>query len=82
MVYNIADLERRLTEGDWLLIGEVAAILGISRASVDRMLGGRIIRYRTRPGSGAYRECKPEDVLRELTARRLEREGRGSEATD
>ncbi len=70
MVYDTADLERRLDAGEWLLIGEVAALLGIGRATVHRMLVARTIRYRTRPGSGSYRECHPDDVRQRLAARR------------
>ncbi len=76
MVYDIAGIERRLNKGDWLLIGEVAAILGISRATVDRMLVAGSIRHRTRPGPGAYRECKPEDIQR-LLEKRLQERGTG-----
>lgn len=70
MVYDTADLERRLDAGEWLLIGEVAAVLGIGRATVHRMLTAGAIRYRTRPGAGSYRECHPHDVHAQLTARR------------
>lgn len=76
MVYDTADLERRLNAGEWLLIGEVAAILGIGRATVHRMLVAGTIRHRTRPGSGSYRECHPGDVRAQLDARR---EVRGSD---
>lgn len=70
MVYDIADLERRLNEGEWLLIGEMAALLGIGRATAHRLLVARTIRYRIRPGSGSYRECHPDDVRQQLADRR------------
>ncbi len=75
MVYDIAELERRLNAGDWLLIGEVAALLGIGRASVHRLLTAGIIGHRIRPGAGRYRECKPDDVRHQLDARRQEHRG-------
>lgn len=75
MVYDIADLERRLRAGEWLLIGEVAAVIGISRASVDRMLTAGTIGHRVRPGSGRYRECDPDDVRHQLDERRRRRQG-------
>lgn len=68
-----ADLERRLSAGEWLLPGQVAKLLGVDRSTVVRMLAppeSPRIRYRERPGSGRYRECHPEDVRRELEARR------------
>lgn len=75
MVYDIAELERRLNAGDWLLIGEAAAVLGISRATVDRLLTAGTIGHRIRPGAGSYRECNPTDVRRLLDERRRERRG-------
>jgi DNA-binding transcriptional MerR regulator len=70
MVYDTADIERRLAAGEWLLIGEVAALLGIGRSTVHRLLGTRTIRHRIRPGTGSYRECHPDDVRQQLKARR------------
>ncbi len=75
MVHDIADLQRRLDAGDWLLIGEVGALLGISRATVDRMLVAGSIGHRIRPGSGGWRECNPADVRQHLTDRRREHRG-------
>ncbi len=70
MVYDLSALEARLNAGEWLLMGEVAALLGIGRTTVHRMLNAGTIRYRTRPGSGSYREVHPEDVRKQLAARR------------
>ncbi len=70
MVYDLDALERRLNAGEWLLMGEVAALLGVGRTTVHRMLNAGAIRYRTRPGSGSYRECHPDDVRQQLAARR------------
>ncbi|WP_431897480.1 hypothetical protein [Micromonospora haikouensis] len=67
------ELEARLDEGAWLLPGEVAALLDIDRTTVIRAYlksSPPKIRYRLRAGSGRYRECHPEDVRRELDARR------------
>lgn len=70
---TVEDLEARLDAGAWLLPGEVAKLLGIDRTTVIRAYlnpDPPKIRYRLRPGSGQYRECHPEDVRRELAARR------------
>lgn len=67
------DLETRLDRGDWLLPGEVARLLGVDRSTVIRAYLKHEppkIRYRRRAGAGGYRECHPEDVRRELAARR------------
>lgn len=69
----VDELEERLSRGGWLLPGEVATLLGVSRSTVIRAYLNTDppkIRYRLRPGSGRYRECHPEDVRRELDARR------------
>jgi len=65
------EIKRRLDEGEWLLIGDVAILLGIDRKTVDRMLkkDPPQIRYEVRPGTGEYRECNPEDVRTELAKR-------------
>lgn len=70
MVYDLDALERRLTAGEWLLMGEVAALLGIGRSTMHRLLRSEAIRYRVRPGTGSYRECHPDDVRQQLRARR------------
>ncbi|MFF0823087.1 hypothetical protein ACFYUR_22220 [Micromonospora haikouensis] len=69
----VEELEERLSRGEWLLPGEVALLLSVSRSTVIRVFlnpDPPKIRYRIRPGSGQYRECHPEDVRRELDARR------------
>ncbi len=66
-------LEERLARDEWLLPGEVATLFGVSRGTVIRVFlnpDPPKIRYRVRPGSGRYRECHPDDVRRELAARR------------
>ena len=75
VVYDLADIERRLDAGKPLLIGEVAALLDVSRSTVHRMLRRGEIRYSTKPGAGGYRECIAEDVRRELAKRRQEHRG-------
>jgi len=70
VVYDLADIERRLDAGQWLRIGEVAALLDVSRSSTHRMVTSGVIAHRVRPGSGAYRECDPADVRRLLAERR------------
>jgi hypothetical protein len=76
VVYDLADIERRLNAGQWLLMGEVAALLGIGRSSIHRMLTAGTIGYRLRPGTGEYRECDPADVRRLLAERqRVRRAG-------
>lgn len=67
------ELEARLTQGAWLLPGEVAKLLGIDRTTVIRAYLNPEppkIRFRRRAGAGGYRECHPDDVRRELDARR------------
>jgi DNA-binding GntR family transcriptional regulator len=67
---DVQAIERRLDTGDWLLPGEVARLLGVSRTTVHRYLGTRI-RYRHR-GGGRLRECHPDDVRTLLAeARRI-----------
>jgi excisionase family DNA binding protein len=70
VVYDVADIERRLDAGEWLRPGEVAALLGIGRTTVHRMLGAGTIGHRVRPGTGEQRECAPADVRRLLDERR------------
>jgi hypothetical protein len=66
------EIERRLDGGEWLRPGDVAILLGVSRKTVDRMLSATppAMRWRRKPGTGRYREVHPEDVRRELDARR------------
>lgn len=72
MAGTVEDLERRLAAGEWLRPGDVARLLGVARTSVVRMLNADPpqIRYRLKPGTGRHRECHPDDVRRELDARR------------
>lgn len=67
-----AEIEQRLRDGAWLTPGEVAAVLGVDRRTVDRMLRADppVLRYQVKPGLGRHRECDPADVLRELAKRR------------
>lgn len=66
------DLEQRLSAGDWLEPAEAAALLDVSKSTVVRMLNADppVIRFRRKPGTGRHRELNPEDVRRELDARR------------
>ena len=76
-------LERRVRAGEWLTPGEVAVLLGASRATVDRMLTAEPpqLAYRFKPGTGRHREIQPESVLAEL-ARRREVHGQPGTAED
>lgn len=68
-----AQIEARLDAGEWLLPGEVAALLGVDRSTVIRaylLSDPPLIRYRRRPGRGGYRECHPADVRTVLVERR------------
>lgn len=66
------DIERRLDAGQWLRPGEVAALLGASRATIHRWIDLGRFRYRKR---GRIRFLHPEDVRRELDAFRQEHQG-------
>lgn len=72
MVNDAEMIERRLNAGEWLMIGDVAILLGVDRTTVDRMLKTTPpkLSWRFRSGTGRYRELNPEDVRRELNARR------------
>jgi excisionase family DNA binding protein len=70
-----AEIERRLERGEWLRPGDVATLLSVHRMTIDRMIRAGRIRFRLVPGTGKHRECNPEDVRRELVARRVVREG-------
>jgi hypothetical protein len=72
MARTVEDLERALESGEWLRPGDVARLLGISRTAAVRLLNSDPpqIRYRVKPGTGRHRECHPDDVRRELDARR------------
>jgi predicted site-specific integrase-resolvase len=61
VTYDRADLERRLTEGEWLRSGAVAQLLGVNRHTVRNMcLDGRL---RWRPsGGGTQRVIDPASV--------------------
>lgn len=60
-----ADLEKRARAGEWLTPGEVATLLGTSRATVVRMLNAGKLTYRHKPGTGHWREVDPNAVLAE-----------------
>jgi hypothetical protein len=64
------EIEARVKAGEWPSPGDVATLLDVGRKTVDRMLNAGLIRYRVKPGTGRHRECNPDDVLRELVARR------------
>lgn len=77
MTTDPAALQRRVDAGDWLLVGEVATLLEISRSTAHRMVDAGTIGHRIRPGAGRRRECDPTDLRRLLDERR--RVHRGSE---
>ncbi|MEU7590659.1 hypothetical protein AB0A95_30755 [Micromonospora sp. NPDC049230] len=72
MARTVDELERAVRAGEWLRPGDVALLLVVSKSTVVRMLNADPpeIRYRRISGTGRHRECHPEDVLRELAARR------------
>lgn len=71
----LARLEERVRQGEWLTPGPVAALLGIGRTSVHRLLESGGIRWRPHAGAGRYRLLHPEDVLARLEQSRGERRG-------
>lgn len=78
VVKDVAELRRRLDAGEWLLVGEVALVLGIGRATAHRLVADGAIKYKLRPGTGQYRECDPADVRAQLAARTEIHGGDGS----
>ncbi|GIJ51342.1 hypothetical protein Val02_82280 [Virgisporangium aliadipatigenens] len=72
MAYDLAELERRLNAGEWLLPGEAAALLDVSRSTMVRLLNAGTIGHRKKPGAGQYRICNPSDVKRLLDDARRE----------
>jgi hypothetical protein len=72
--YDLAVLMRRLQDGEWLLGGEVAALLQVSRATVARRMNDGTIGTRMRAGT-AWRVCNPADVIRLLEESVQERRG-------
>lgn len=62
MVYDVADLERRLSAGEWLRLGEVAALTGRGRSTIqDWITSGKWKPRRTRT-LGGHRQFHPDDV--------------------
>lgn len=72
MTHTPEELERRLDANEWLLVGEVATLLGVDRTTIHRMLTTEPpkFRHKRRAGRGGYRELHPDDVRRELDERR------------
>ena len=76
---KIAEVERRLDEGEWLKIGDLMVLFDASRSMVDRWLrngvtiGGQriVLGYQLLPGD--IREVDPADVRRLLAERRKRR---------
>ncbi|OKI47250.1 hypothetical protein A6A27_10400 [Micromonospora sp. CB01531] len=66
------ELERALDAGEWLRPADVAELLGVSKSTVVRMLNADPpgLRFRRKAGTGRHREVHPEDVRRQLAARR------------
>lgn len=71
------EIERRLDAGDWLLVGEVAILFGVSRSTVHRMVSGEppMVDHRIRAGRGGYRELNPVQVREQLSELRKVRAG-------
>ncbi|GAA4439230.1 hypothetical protein [Phytohabitans houttuyneae] len=72
-----AELERAVSDGEWLLIGDLMVLFDATRSMVDRWLNDgvrlagsqrMVIRYRVR--AGGAREAHPGDVLAVLAETR------------
>jgi len=74
VVDDLPNIEHRLDQGGWLSPGEVAALLGIGRTTVHRLLLSGKIGYRLK-GAGPQRLCNPADVRRLLDQARREHRG-------
>ncbi len=57
------ELRRAVEAGEWLRTGDVAILLGLSRATAIRRIDSGQIRWRLQPG-GKQRFCDPADLLR------------------
>jgi excisionase family DNA binding protein len=69
-----AALEQRLEAGEWLLPGDAAKLLGLSRSTVTRYIRDGAIGHKRKPGS-RYRLANPLDVRRLLEESRIEHRG-------
>jgi hypothetical protein len=76
-----AEIEARLDRGEWLRVGDVAALLNTSRWSVDRLLRSGAIGHRKHGGRG-WRELDPVDVRRELDNYRRVHRGSAADSDD
>lgn len=67
-----AAIERRLDAGEWLRLGDIAVLLGVSRTTAHRLFARGQIAYRKTPGGLRYGD--PADVRRLLAeSRRVQR---------
>ena len=71
MPYDLDDLGRRLAADEWLKLGEVAALAGVPRTSLNTQLrlGNVVIGSRPTLGGG-QRRFNPADVRAFLASRR------------
>jgi hypothetical protein len=82
------ETERRLAEGAWLRVGEVALLFGVSRFAVDYWIknGGTVNGERFFPTYrktfGGWRELDPVDVKLLLDSYRKRRTGRPPATTE
>jgi excisionase family DNA binding protein len=56
----------KLAAGAPLSTGEAAAVLGVSKPTVQRMIAAGVLSARIRPGVGGYRDISAESVRAEL----------------
>lgn len=62
MAYDKADLNRRLAGGEWLQVGAIAALAGVSRNTVNAWLYAGKITMRHTTTLGGHRRFHPDDV--------------------
>ena len=68
------ELRQALADGEWLRVGDLAAVLGVSASTAHRLLNSGAIAWRYKAG-GKQRMAKPADVLQLLEQAEEERRG-------
>ncbi|MCY1141402.1 helix-turn-helix domain-containing protein [Actinoplanes sp. Pm04-4] len=59
------ELRQALADGEWLRVGELAVVLGVSPSTAHRLLGSGDIEWKYKVG-GKQRTANPADVRRLL----------------